>query len=216
MAGLAGIGIDWYIRLEQGRTVSPSAATIDPLAAALRLDTTELAHLRALTRETDRRLFGPESVSPTIRRLVEGLNLPAYVTGRRWDILAWNTAAAELFPALIRRSPDGRNVLIYMLTDADARRLFGASWSDEAKRMIALFRTTHDLWAGDPAFQSRLLELRAGHPDFTRWWDAHDVSNAGTGRKTLRHPTNGPTKYEYASFQANDDPTPRLVPHTPV
>ncbi len=50
----------------------------------------------------------------------------------------------------------------------------------------------------------------------TRWWGAHDVRNAGTGRKTLRHPTNGPTKYEYASFQANDDPTLRLVPHTPV
>ena len=126
------------------------------------------------------------------------------------------TTAAELFPALIRPSADSGNVLIYMLTNSDARRLFGASWNDEAKRMIAQFHTTHDLWAGAPAFQSLLLQLRAGHPDFTRWWDAPDVRNAGTGRKTLHHPTNGPTKYEYASFQANDDPTLRLVLYTPI
>src|ERR1044072_8032912 len=53
VAELAGIGVDWYIRLEQGRTVSPSAATIDALARALRLSKAEHKHLRALTQNAD-------------------------------------------------------------------------------------------------------------------------------------------------------------------
>lgn len=51
VAQLAGIGVDWYIRLEQGRTVSPSVTTIDALARALRLSKTEYAHLKALARD---------------------------------------------------------------------------------------------------------------------------------------------------------------------
>src|SRR5882757_2647663 len=66
VAELAGIGVDWYIRLEQGRTVSPSVTTIDALARALRLGKAEHAHLRALTRHGDRRPFVRETVPPTV------------------------------------------------------------------------------------------------------------------------------------------------------
>lgn len=82
VAGLAGIGVDWYIRLEQGRSVSPSAGTIDALARALRLSMAEHRHLKELTQNTDRRVFVRETVPPAIQRTVEQLNLPAYVTGR--------------------------------------------------------------------------------------------------------------------------------------
>src|ERR1700688_640250 len=89
VAELAGIGVDWYIRLEQGRTVSPSVTTIDALARALRLSKAEHAHLRALARDAPRRAFWRESVPDRRRRLVKTLNAPAYITGRRWDVLAW-------------------------------------------------------------------------------------------------------------------------------
>src|ERR1700741_879436 len=77
VAQLAGIGVDWYIRLEQGRTVSPSVTTIDALARALRLTRTEHTHLKALARDGDRRAFVPEVVPPPIRRMIESLNQPA-------------------------------------------------------------------------------------------------------------------------------------------
>ncbi len=148
VAELAGIGVDWYIRLEQGRTVSPSVTTIDALARALRLGKMEHAHLRALARNADRRAFSRESVPDAIRRLVESLSQPAYVTGRRWDVLAWNTAAADVFTDFGRLAEADRNILAYVLTDPAAKRLFGATWADEAHRMVAQFRTNHDLWAG--------------------------------------------------------------------
>src|SRR5512147_88135 len=76
VAQLAGIGVDWYIRLEQGRTVSPSVTTIDALARALRLSKTEHAHLRALARDGTRAAFAREIVPPPIRRMIESLRQP--------------------------------------------------------------------------------------------------------------------------------------------
>jgi PAS domain-containing protein len=203
------------VRLEQGRSVSPSVTTIDALARALRLSKAEHAHLRALTRNADRRAFRRESVPETIRCLVESLNQPAYVTGRRWDLLAWNAAADEIF-GFSRLAEADRNILLSVLTTAAARRLFGADRADQAKRMVAQFRATHDLWAGDPAFLDLLERLRQGCPEFATWWQAHDIRGVAAGQKLLRHPKKGSLRFAYASFQANDDPALKLAIYTPV
>lgn len=215
VAELAGIGVDWYVRLEQGRSVSPSVTTVDALARALRLTKVEHAHLRALTGNADRRAFVRETVPDSLRRLIAGLDQPAYVTGRRWDVLAWNDAAEEIF-AFGRLSEEDRNVLICILTLPATRKLFGAGWADEAKRVVAQFRATHDLWAGDPAFVALLERLRQGSPEFAGWWKAHDIRAAAAGRKQLKHPKKGLLRFEHASFQANDDPSLKLVIYTPV
>ncbi len=215
VAQLAGIGVDWYVRLEQGRAVNPSAATIDALARALRLGKIEHAHLRALAASPRHRLFVPETVPPTLGRVVQSLNQPAYVTGRRWDVLAWNEAAEEIF-GFGKLAEGDRNTLITVLTGQHARRLFGEGWSDEARRMVAQFRASHDLWAGDPAFISLLERLREGCPEFDGWWEAHDIGQASSGRKQIVHARKGPLAYDFATFQANDDPGLKLVIYTPA
>lgn len=215
MAELAGIGVDWYIRLEQGRSVSPSTTTIDALARALRLGKAEHAHLKTLARAGDRRAFAHETVPQTLRRLVEGLPEPAYVTGRRWDVLAWNGAAAALF-GFDRLAEAERNILLLALTQPEARRLFGNAWEAEGKRMVAQFRATHDLWAGDPAFQDLLDRLRRDCPEFAGWWEAHDIRSTPSGRKLLHHPELGEVAYDYATFQSNDDPALKLALYTQV
>jgi transcriptional regulator with XRE-family HTH domain len=215
VAELAGIGVDWYVRLEQGRTVNPSATTIDALARALRLSKAEHAHLRALTRNADRGAFVRESVPETIRRLVESLNQPAYVTGRRWDVLAWNAAADEVF-AFSRLAEADRNILLSVLTNPQTRRLFGDAWADQAKRMVAQFRSTHDLWAGDPAFLDLVARLRQGSREFATWWKAHDIRGTAAGQKQLNHPKKGSLRFAVATFQANDDPALKLAIYTPV
>lgn len=215
VAELAGIGVDWYIRLEQGRAVRPSVATIDALARALRLGAVDDAHLRALARNADHRAFSRECVPATVRRLVESLDQPAYVTGRRWDVLAWNAAATAIFTDFGRLAEEERNILAYMLTDPDARQLFGPTWAAEAKRMVAQFRITYDLWAGDPAFLDLVARLRQRSPEFARWWEAHDIRSVMAGQKVLRHPTKGPLRFAYATFQSNDDPALKLVIYTP-
>jgi transcriptional regulator with XRE-family HTH domain len=215
VAELAGIGVAWYIRLEQGQPVSPSVTTVDALTRALRLSPVEQAHLRALTRTAERRPFVRETVPDSLRHTLAALNAPAYITGRRWDVLAWNAAAAEVF-AFDKLAEEDRNTLILVLTNPKTRALFGAGWADEARRMVAQFRATHDLWTEDPAFVSLLARLRAGCADFAGWWDTHDLREPTAGQKHLAHPQKGALRLRYASFQANDDPTLRLVIYTPA
>lgn len=215
VAELAGIGIDWYIRLEQGRAISPSATTIDALARALRLNKAEHAHLKALAANGHLRPFELESVPEPLVRLIESLPHPAYITGRRWDILAWNSATAEIF-AFDRLPLGDRNILVCMFTNPATRKLFANGWADEAKRMIAMFRATHDLWADDPAFAALTERLRQNSPEFVAWWNDHDVRNVAGGKKVVKHPRKGTLRFEHASFQANDDPALRLVIYTPV
>lgn len=210
VAELAGIGIDWYVRLEQGRDVNPSAATLEALARALRLSAVEHTHLRALAAARVRAPFVREVVPDTLRRLVESLNQPAYLTGQRWDILAWNDAADLVF-GFSRRAEADRNSLISVLTNPATRTTFADGWEAEARRMVGQFRATYDLWAGDPAFEDLVTRLRAGSPEFEAWWDSHDVGGPGAGLKLLAHPDTGPRRYEYASFQAHDAPTLRLT-----
>lgn len=215
VAELAGIGVDWYIRLEQGRSVNPSVTTIDALAGALRLSKVEHAHLKALTRSGDRRVFKPEIVPPSLRVTIDAMKQPAYITGRRWDLLAWNVAANNIF-SFNRLAKDERNVLLNVLTRKEARKLFGSDWMLIAKTMVAQFRTTHDLWADDPAFRDLLQRLKQGCPEFAAWWRAHDIRGTAAGVKRLHHPKRGPLQFEHASFQSNDDPALRLVIYTPI
>lgn len=210
VAELAGIGIDWYIRLEQGRTVNPSAATIEALARALRLSRAERAHLAGLARHGDRKPFVRETIPQHLRRMVDALNQPAYITGRRWDVLAWNDAADEIF-GFGHLADEDRNTLRLAFLNPAGRALFGAGWSEEAKRMMAQFRATYDLWAGDPAFEALLEQLRRGSRDFATWWKAHDVRGGSAGHKSLQHPRKGRLELRYASFQAIDDPALKLT-----
>jgi transcriptional regulator with XRE-family HTH domain len=215
VAELAGIGVDWYVRLEQGRPVTPSVATIDALARALRLSEPEHQHLRALAGGGGPKPFQPEQAPQGLVRLVESLSQPAYIGGRRRDLLAWNAAAADIFD-FEQLAPGDRNILVAMLTYPHSRALFGDGWADEAQRMVAQFRATHDLWAGDPAFVALLRRLREGCPEFEAWWERHEVRRGASGRKTLHHPTRGLIAFDHASFQANDDPSLKLVIYTPA
>jgi len=216
VAEQAGIGVDWYIRLEQGRTVSPSSTTVDALGKALRLNKLEHKHLRILAQNPNRSAFCREKVPVTILRMVESLSHPAYITGRRWDVLAWNDAAIDVFTDFARIEQEDRNIMLYMFTAPEMKALFGDAWADEARRMLALFRTTYDIWAGDPAFEQLLERLRQGCPEFEEWWERHDVGSGAGVQKLIHHPSKGPLRFETVSFQANDDPSLRLAIYTPL
>jgi transcriptional regulator with XRE-family HTH domain len=210
VAQRAGISIEWYVKLEQGRAVSPSDETLDALGRALELDTVERVHLRSLVGKAKNPPFRREAAPAPLRRLVECLSQPAYVTGQRWDLLAWNRAAVDIFGDFGRLPIQERNILIFMLTSPDARRLFGADWAKEARRVVSLFRAAHDLWTGDDAFTEIVGRVQAGCPEFRAWWDAHDIAAPVSGTKLLHHPVRGPLRFEYTTFQANDDPRLKL------
>lgn len=215
VAERAGIGVDWYIRIEQGRDVNPSQATLDALAVALDLTETEHRHLKLLARPANHDQFTRERVPDGLSGMVAALDQPAYVVGRRFDVLAWNAAAVDLFTDFSLIDERDRNIVTIMFTDPEARRVFGPSWSAEAKRILALFRGIHDLYENDPAFIELVEQLDHRSPAFKRWWRRHDVATATTGTKTI-HPSRGqPQRWMHQSFHYHDDPHLRLIVYTP-
>jgi hypothetical protein len=148
--------------------------------------------------------------------MIASLAQPAYVTGRRWDVLAWNAAAAGVITDFGRLPEQDRNVLTWMLTNPAAQVRFGPGWADEAQRMVAQFRATHDLWARDPEFKALMARLRAGSPEFVAWWESHDIRRSMAGQKVFYYPDRGPLRFEYVTFQANDDPALKLAVYTPA
>jgi hypothetical protein len=131
-------------------------------------------------------------------------------------VLAWNAAAAEILTDFGLLAEADRNILLYMFTDPDARRLFGATWSDEARRMVAQFRATFDLWAGDAAFLDLFARLRRGSSQFAALWREHEIRGPAVGQKLLHHRKKGALRFEYATFQANDDAALKLAIYAPA
>lgn len=214
VAQRAGISAEWYVKLEQGRAVSPSAETVEALGRALQLNQVELAHLRSLAVAGGRQPFRREEAPDALRHIVANLPEPAYLTGQRWDVLAWNDAATTLFGDFGRLALEDRNILHWMFTDPASRTLFGETWAQEARRMVSLFRSTHDLFPGDAAFVGLVERISLSCPQFDVWWSEYRVAAPVSGAKHLLHPTLGVVRYEYASFQANDDPALKLALYT--
>jgi transcriptional regulator with XRE-family HTH domain len=100
VAQLAGVSTDYYTRLEQGRDLCPSGAVIDALARALELDDAGRAHLQHLAhpaRPSRRRARSVQKVRPGVQSMLDAWTTqPAFVLGRRGDVLATNALARAL------------------------------------------------------------------------------------------------------------------------
>ncbi len=218
VAMLAGVGTTWYTWLEQGRDVHPSNEVLAALAGALRLDPTERRHLYVLhDRPTpEQRPAGAERVDEPLRRMLDSLTgQPAYVLGRRWDILAWNRAAEVVYGSYARLEGDARNALHLVFADADHRRLL-VDWDAVARASLAMFRADGARYAGDPDFDRLVTRLTRLSPEFAQWWPRREVARPLAGQKRIDHPVAGRMLFEYSSFGVGDPPDMKLIVFTPL
>ena len=207
------MGTTWYTWLEQGRDVRASASVLEAISGALELTPAEHAHLMLLGRgEVVPPGRAPkETIHPTIKRLVENLGAnPTCVTGRRFDLLAWNDAHAVVFGDTAELPEGRRNLLWRLFMDPDARKLH-PDWEEGARRIVARFRGEAARYIGDPDFEDLISALQEGSPEFREWWDLHEVATSGVGRKIIRHPTAGKLVFEHAVFRPQESPEQRLV-----
>lgn len=218
VALLAGVGTTWYTWLEQGRDVRASPEVLSALAGALRLDAAERRHLFVLNDRPapEERRAGPEQVEEPLRRMLAGLtDQPAYVLGRRWDVLAWNRAAATVFGDYGKLVGDERNIMHLVFADPRHRRLL-LDWDDLARTSLAMFRADSARCAGDPEFERLIATLRRSSQEFRKWWPKHDVMRRLSSEKRIQHPVGGRMVFEHSSFAVTDHPDMKLVVYTPL
>ncbi|WP_296226643.1 helix-turn-helix transcriptional regulator [Ralstonia sp. UBA689] len=220
VAQLANISIDWYVRIEQGRDVRPSVATIEAIGRALKLSPDERAHMRGLARAESVFTEGAgrspaEAVPDVLRRAVARMDLPAHVRSYRADLLCWNEAASRLFMDFGTMPPEDCNALVYMFLYANARERF-VEWENEARRMLAKFRAVYDPHADDPVLVALVDRLRTCSREFDTWWRQHEVRAQRAEHKLIRTSDGKIVRYDYIGLPVVEDPRLRMVLYVPV
>ncbi|RFS83106.1 XRE family transcriptional regulator [Actinomadura spongiicola] len=216
LAGLAGVSVDYYVRLEQGRARNVSSAVLDAVARALRLDDDEHTYLRAIARPVSarRRTSRPERVRPGLQRLLDvSVNVPAYVVGRRVDVLAWNRLACLLYTDFAARAPERRNWARMIFQEQEIRDLFD-DWTVKARETVSYLRMRAGAHPADPDLIALVGELSVTSEEFRHWWASHEVHDKSHGRKRLRHPVVGDLVLDYEALRLPSDPDQVLVTYT--
>ncbi len=218
VAQLANIGTSWYVWLEQGRDVHPSAQVLESLAQALRLALNERRHLFLLAGQPLPPHAAPleESASPALQQVLDDLNpSPAYAVGRRWDYLAWNKAADALFAISEASSRYARNLVWRLFTSPTMRER--PNWEQIARSTLAEFRAANARYPGDRWFEELIEDLKQVSPDFRRWWPHHDVVRSELdGHKVIEHPALGRLAFEHITLQVLSNPDVRIMIYTPL
>ena len=206
VASLAGVSTDYYVRLEQGRDITASEDVLDALARALQLDEAERLHLRHLAKPRRARRSPPRSqrVRPGVRLLLDSLSTPAFVLGRRTDVLATNRMARALLADFDAMPAGERNHARWLFLDPRARELY-ADWETVARENVAILRMDAGRYPEDERLSALIGELSVKSPEFARWWADHDVLVRGHGTKRYRHPIVGEIDIRYEALQLADE-----------
>jgi transcriptional regulator with XRE-family HTH domain len=208
VASLAGVSVDYYVRLERGRGANVSEPVLEAVARALCLTDTERDHLFAVAKPTraQHRPMPPQRVRPGLYRLLDTLtDTPALITGHRTDVLAANRMARALytdFDALPHRE---RNMARFMFLDEAARELY-VDWEDSARGTVAALHLYAGRHPHDPRLAELIGELSLRDRDFRHWWADHDVLRRTHGTKRFHHPIVGDLALEYEALAPTGDP----------
>ncbi|WP_317445066.1 helix-turn-helix transcriptional regulator [Streptomyces collinus] len=214
LAQLAGVSVAYYTRLEQGNGRNVSAEVLDSIARALRLSDAEHAHLTHLAKpkaHKKRPVARQQQVRTALCQLLDSMDgVPAYVVGRRAEILAWNRMAAALFGDWGRLPAGDRNWARLVFLRPDYRELF-VDWEQKAIDIVCALRMDAGCYPDDPRLSALVGELSVKSEEFRRLWATHDVKEKSHGLKRLHHPLVGDLSLQFETFRVASDTDQALI-----
>ncbi|MFD9408997.1 helix-turn-helix domain-containing protein [Streptomyces sp. NPDC059989] len=219
LAQLAGVSVAYYTRLEQGAGHNASTEVLEAIARALRLDATEQAHLMHLARPNTRRRrqnTRPQQVRPELRTLLDAMDgVPAYLVGRRQDVIGWNRLAAAVFGDFGALPAQERNLVRLVFLDPATAELY-AEWECRACEVVSNLRMYAGRHPDDAQLTALVGELSVKNEEFRRLWAAHTVADKTHGVKKLRHPLVGALDLHFETLTLPGDPEQCLVTFHPA
>jgi transcriptional regulator with XRE-family HTH domain len=196
VAGLAGMSVEYYSKLERGSLAGASASVLGSIARALQLDDAERAHLFDLARAADgtsaierpsRRRSRPAPPRASLQRVLDAVtDGPAFTCNGRMDILATNALARAFYDDLFANPDNRANLARFAFLDP-ASRDFYADWGATADITVAMLRTEAGRDPHDRDLHDLVGELSTRSEEFATRWGTHDVRHHGTGAKHFHH-----------------------------
>ncbi|MEW2621318.1 helix-turn-helix transcriptional regulator [Streptomyces sp. NPDC048106] len=226
VALLAGVSIDYYVRLERGHLGGASEEVLDSVANALQLDDAERAHLhdlaRAAAKRPARRARRPRGPLPdSVLRVLNSIgDCPAFIRNGRLDILATNALGRALYsPLYTSGAHQPVNIARFQFLDPAGRDFF-PHWEEAVNTAVSLLRTEAGRAPGDSELTNLIGELVTRSDEFRTAWAKHNVRLHYTGRKAFRHPAIGEISLDFDAMELPAHPGLTLTaysapPHTP-
>jgi transcriptional regulator with XRE-family HTH domain len=219
VALLAGVSVDYYIRLERGNASGVSDSVLEALARALQLDDTERAHLFDLVRAAHtstprRRRRAQQPVRPSVQHMLDAMgDVPAFVRNGRLDILGANRLGRALYSEIFDTATQPPNSARFVFLDPRATTFY-VEWERITNDVVAVLRAQAGRDPYDRDLSDLVGELSTRSELFRTLWAAHNVRKHDTGLKRFHHPVVGDLTLTYEAMEFVADPGFTLFVYT--
>ncbi len=214
---LAGVSVDYYTRMEQGRIKHVSDAVVNGLCKALRLNGTERAYLFGLFSPAAGRVVPQKratKVRPILIQMMDQMdNTAAFIVGLGMEVLAMNDLAKQLLPDFTKETGLARSLARWAFLDPEAQAFY-LDWDAAAADMAAILRRDATSHPNDRELNELIGELTVKSDKFRQWWPQHKVYECSSGTKHLKHPLVGELYIEYETFPVPEEPDQQMFLYT--
>jgi transcriptional regulator with XRE-family HTH domain len=220
VAMLAGVSVDYYVRMERGNLASASDSVLDALASALQLDEAEREHLYALARESGaggsrRKRRRPGTVRPALQQVLDAItDAPAWIRNGRHDVLAMNQFARALYAPVLADPRRPANTARFVYLNREVAEQFFVDYDKIARDAAAMLRLEAGQNPHDEDLIALVGELSTRSELFRKQWASQDVRFHRSGRKRLRHPAVGQLDLDFETMQIPSEPGLQLNIYT--
>ncbi|WP_439381319.1 helix-turn-helix transcriptional regulator [Amycolatopsis lexingtonensis] len=212
VALLAGVSVDYYVRMERGNLTGASDGVLDALASALHLDEAEREHLFHLARQSrgpggPRRRRPAVTVRPALQQVLDAItDAPAWICTSRYDVLAMNHLARALYSPVLAAPRRPANTARFVYLDPEAAKTFFVDYDRIASDVAAKLRMEAGRDPHDEELIALVGELSTRSELFRRRWASQDVRLHRAGRKRLHHPVVGRLDLDVESMELPAEP----------
>jgi transcriptional regulator with XRE-family HTH domain len=219
VALLAGVSIDYYVRMERGNLAGASDGVLDSLASALQLDDAEREHLFALARESGppgrrRKPKTTATVRPVLQQVLDAItDAPAWIRNGRHDVLAMNQLARALYAPVLADPRRPANTTRFVYLDPAAEEFF-VDYDQVVRDAAAMLRMEAGRNPHDQDLIALVGELSTRSELFRKHWASQDVRFHRSGRKRLRHPVVGQLDLDFEAMELPSEPGLQLNIYT--
>lgn len=217
VATLAGMSVTWYTWFEQGREVQLSAAMIERLGRALRLEPQEREFLFALAQHRPPPLTGQqdELVRPSTQALMDSLAIPALVIVEDWTVVGWNALVTRLFRDYAPLPREERNLFRILMLN-ERYRTDTMRYREMARRLVARFKWDYSRTSRPQVFEALIAEMQEASDLFREYWEAAEIRSHFEDVNSATLPDVGEIAFHHTSYAIEEVPGQRLILFAPA
>lgn len=205
IADLAGVSIDWYVRIEQGQKVNPSVEVLLSLSRVLQLNLEEKRYLFNLS---DKKLpmteLNTTDISNTLQKFLDAQSPSiAYVTDSKLTMIGWNDMTLKVYGNYEKMNEKERNSVWRAFNDNYLKELLD-NWEGHSKLRVEQLRANYNYYEKDNSIKDIIDELNENNSLFNKWWKDQGIMGTPEGQKLLHHPLVGDLYLSYISFKSTE------------